>query len=292
MLTLAICVLLNSLIGVIFKFFEKYSIDNFQAIVTNYFVCVLTAAFTIKGNPIPTPVYGQVWFGYAVVLGVLFIIVFNIMALAVQKSGVMMATIFQKMSLIAPAILAIFFYGESSGLYKWMGIIMAIGAIALLSYQSESDKSVDVKTKPTKHLLFPLLTFLGSCLIDSSIFLIEKQGFVENGDIGFVASLFFFAAVSGLIFLIYNVAMGKTKIYLKNIIAGICLGIPNFYSIYFLFLALQQGIEGSVVFPVNNAGVLLLASVYGILIFKEKINFYKMAGFILAVISIFIITLA
>ncbi len=290
MLTLLACVILNSLIGVIFKFYEKYSIDNFQAIVTNYFVCVLTAAAVFRGNPIPSPITEQVWFGYSVILGVLFILVFNIMALAVQKSGVMMATIFQKMSLIAPAVIAIFFYNENSGLLKWIGILMAISSITLLSYNGKPTINQNERNHSGNYLLFPLLTFFGSCLIDSSIFLIEKQGFVKNGDIGFVASLFLFAALSGFIFLLYNVLLGKTKIQFKNILAGICLGIPNFFSIYLLFLALQQGIEGSVVFPVNNAGVLLLASLFGIFLFKEKIHFYKIAGFILALLSIFMIT--
>jgi multidrug transporter EmrE-like cation transporter len=102
--------------------------------------------------------------------------------------------------------------------------------------------------------------------------------------------LFLFAALTGSIFLAYQMIMGKSKFAIKNVIAGIGLGIPNFFSIYLLFLALQQGLEGSVVFPVNNAGVLLLASLYGIFIFRESVNVYKIAGFIVAVLAIFLIT--
>jgi drug/metabolite transporter (DMT)-like permease len=288
MLTLILCVILNSLIGVIFKLFEKYKIDNFQAIVVNYYVCVATAAVTFMNNPIPDTLTEKSWFTYAILLGMLFILVFNIMATTVQKSGVMIATIFQKISLVAPALIAIIWFNEKSGLMKWAGIASALIAILLLSYNKKTSESG--LTLPTSGLLFPLLTFLGSCMIDSAIFLIEKNGYVQNGDHEFVASLFLFAALTGSIFLAYQMIMGKSKFAIKNVIAGIGLGIPNFFSIYLLFLALQQGLEGSVVFPVNNAGVLLLASLYGIFIFRESVNMYKIAGFIVAVLAIFLIT--
>ena len=93
MLTLILCVILNSLIGVIFKLFEKYKIDNFQAIVVNYYVCVATAAITFMINPIPHTLTEKSWFTYAILLGVLYILVFNSMATTVQKSVVMVTPI-------------------------------------------------------------------------------------------------------------------------------------------------------------------------------------------------------
>lgn len=288
MLTLLLCVILNSLIGVVFKLFDKYKIDNFQAIVVNYYICVVTAGFTVMKNPIPDNLTEKPWFIYAILLGMVFIIVFNIMAITVQKSGVMIATIFQKISLVAPALIAIIWFGEKSGFMKWSGIICALIAIILLSYNKKTTNTDN--TRPPDYLLFPMLTFLGSCLIDSAIYLIEKEGHVQNGDHEFVASLFLFAALTGTVLLTIQLITGKTKIALKNVLAGIGLGVPNFFSIYLLFLALQQGLEGSVVFPVNNAGVLLLASLYGIFIFRESVNLYKIGGFVLAVAAIIMIT--
>ena len=107
------CIILNAFIGVIFKLFHKYDIDNLQAIVVNYFVCVITATFVNGGSPIPSDINQQPWFYYAFGLGFIFIIVFNLMALTVQNFGVVVATIFQKMSLIAPTLIAIIFYNET-----------------------------------------------------------------------------------------------------------------------------------------------------------------------------------
>ncbi len=288
MLILFLCILLNSLIGVVFKLFERYGVDNFQAIVVNYLVCVLTAGVISNGNPIPTNLTSQPWFGFALCLGVLFIIIFNLFALTVQKTGIMVSTIFQKMSLVAPALIAILVYHESSGLHKWIGIGISLLSIVLLSYNAETENKSSI---PTHHLwIYPMLTFIGSCIIDSSIFLVQKNNLVDEGDIGFVASLFLFAGVTGFIILCVRLIQKQTSIKIKNILAGVCLGIPNFFSIYLLLLALQQGWEGSVVFPVNNVGVLLLAAFFGIVLFSEKLNRIKLAGFFLSLLAIFLIT--
>jgi drug/metabolite transporter (DMT)-like permease len=288
MLVLFSCILLNSLIGVVFKLFEKFGVDNFQAIVVNYLVCVLTATVVSNENPIPANLFQQPWIGFALGLGVLFIIVFNLFALTVQKTGIMVSTIFQKMSLVAPSLIAILIFHETSDVGKWAGIAISLVAIVLLSYSSDKENK---STIDTHHVwIYPFLTFIGSCIIDSSIYLVQKNNLVQEGDIGFVASLFLFAGLTGLVILIIRIVKGQTAIRTKNIIAGVCLGIPNFFSIYLLLLALQQGWEGSVVFPINNVGVLVLAAFFGIVLFKEKLNGFKLAGFILSLLAIFFIT--
>jgi drug/metabolite transporter (DMT)-like permease len=256
--------------------------------VVNYFVCVLTASVVHGGSPIPEDLTAQTWFYYAVGLGLVFIIVFNLMALTVQNFGVVVATIFQKMSLIAPTLIAILVFHEPSSWIKWVGILSSILAIILLSYQ-KTDQNKE-RSEQGLLWLFPLLTFLGSCLIDSTLYLIEKNNMAENGDIGFVASLFLFAGLNGLVLIVIQAIRSRLHLKWKNIIAGIALGIPNFFSIYLLLLSLQQGWGGSTVFPVNNVGVLVMAGVFGVLIFKERLTKYKVAGFVLAIVSILLIT--
>ena len=53
---------------------------------------------------------------------------------------------------------------------------------------------------------------------------------------------------------------------------GILLGIPNFYSIYFLMMALNNEMSGSVFFPTLNCSVIALSSLLGIYLFKEKLR--------------------
>lgn len=289
MLILIICILINAFLGVIFKYFEKYKVDNLQAIVVNYIVCVLTAAVIKGGSPIPTDLTAQSWFPYAFVLGIVFFTVFNTLALSVQHFGLVIASIFQKMSLLAPTLIAILVYGEPSNFYKWLGIALALPSIILLSY--EKPKQSDTLNVNRWLWIFPIFTFLGSCLIDSGLYFIEKNNMADSGDIGFVASLFLFTSFFGLIFLIVQLIRGKSKLSMKNILAGIILGVPNFFSIYLLLLALQTGLGGAIVFPVNNVGILIMAAIFGILFFREKLTKYRVVGFALSITAILLISL-
>lgn len=286
---LFLCIVLNAFIGVIFKMFQLHGINNFQAIVVNYFVCVIMASLFAGGNPFPSDIVSEPWLYYSIGLGLLFIVVFNIMAITVQNFGVIIATIFQKMSMIAPAIVAIVIYSEKGGFLKWLGIFAAILAIFMLSYE-KSDKNQGLK-KTRILWFFPLATFAGSCVIDTSLFLVEQHRLTQPGDLSFIAILFFMAGAVGLTYLTIQLSRKKIIWENKSFIGGIGLGIPNFFSIYLLILALNQGWGGSVVFPVNNVGILTVAALFGILFFKEKISQLKWLGFILAITSILIITL-
>ncbi len=290
MWVLIACIAFNAIIGVIFKLFNKYNIDNLQAIVVNYITCIIVAFIVQGGSPFPDNLSGQPWFYHAFGLGLLFIVVFNTLALTMQHFGMVIGSIFQKMSLIAPTLLAILVYHEPGNAYKWFGIVAALFSIVLLSYEKSDPAKAANTIRETYLWLFPIITFLGSCLIDSGFYIIEKNQLASNGDVSFVASLFLFTAMYGIIILIIQLLRKKTVLAWKNVIAGVLLGIPNFFSIYLLLLALQQGLGGVVVFPVNNVGILLLSALLGIVLFREHITRYKVAGFILAVVSILFIT--
>ena len=89
----------------------------------------------------------------------------------------------------------------------------------------------------------------------------------------------------------YKLLKKALKIAPKNIIAGICLGIPNYFSIYFLIQALRnENLDSSTVFITNNVAILLLSTIIGVLFFKEKLIQKNWLGIILAIISILLVT--
>jgi uncharacterized membrane protein len=79
----------------------------------------------------------------------------------------------------------------------------------------------------------------------------------------------------------------KTKFHLKSIIAGLILGIPNFFSIYFIFVTLDEGVfEPSSVFGIMNISIVVLSFVIGILFFKEKVRTIHYIGVVTAIAAI------
>ena len=47
--------------------------------------------------------------------------------------------------------------------------------------------------------------------------------------------------------------------------------------------------DGSVVFPINNVGILLTTAVLGLIFFKEKFNLQKLIGFSMAILAIIMV---
>ena len=98
------------------------------------------------------------------------------------------------------------------------------------------------------------------------------------------------AGVLGLIILIFKLIKGKSKIELKNIVAGFILGIPNFFSIYLLLLSYKTtGWNDSTVLTITNVSVVLCSSVIGFIVFKESSDKWKIIGLISAILAITIL---
>jgi len=83
------------------------------------------------------------------------------------------------------------------------------------------------------------------------------------------------------------------KLALINFLCGAVLGLFNFGNILFYLKAHQALAQHpSTVFAAMNIGVILLGSVIGITVFKEKFSKINYIGLTLALGSILIITLS
>ncbi|MCJ7758281.1 MAG: EamA/RhaT family transporter, partial [Gillisia sp.] len=84
--------------------------------------------------------------------------------------------------------------------------------------------------------------------------------------------------------------MGTLRITGKNILGGIALGVPNFFSIYFLVMALRsEGFESTSIFTINNVAIVLVSTFLGIGLFRERLIPKNWIGIALAIISILLV---
>lgn len=299
MLLLLICILFNAYISVVFKLFAKYEVRVLQAIVVNYFVCGLTASVVMGEPAVTTAVLEKEWVVAAILIGLTFVVTFNLFAQTVQKLGVVIGSIFQKMSLVAPTVAAILFYNDSSGWIKILGILLAIASIFVISLGDDNHQSMashqsnEDEKRETNPLiwLFPIGTFIGSCFVDGGLWYVNQTGLASSLDIDFIATLFFFAGCFGILFVLYDYLSNKVTFRKKDIIAGFALGIPNFFSIWLLLKVLANGMEASVVFPINNVGILVATAILGLLFFNEKFKTQKIIGFLMAIAAIILIAI-
>lgn len=287
MIYLLLSILASTIIFIIFKLFEKFQINIFQAIVVNYCIAFTTGILSYNGTITISQLPNLDWFYYTLILGALFIIVFNLMGLTTQKSGLSVVSVATKMSVVVPVLFGLLYYNESLGTLKLIGI-----AIALIAVYLTSNKSKQGITVNRKSIVLPILVFIGSGIIDTSIKFLEDT-YVANNDVPlFSAIIFLAAAIIGFIFIIIQIIRGSFNFEFKNIIAGICLGVPNYFSIYFLVKTLRSDIlESSGIFAINNVSIVALSTFAGIFIFKEKLIRKNWVGIALAILSIILISI-
>lgn len=225
------------------------------------------------------------WFPHALVLGGLFIGVFNLMGLTTQRSGLSVVSVATKMSVVIPIIFGLVYYSESLGLFKILGIVLALVALYLASLKTRDG----IKIKPS-NIIFPILVFLGSGIIDTAVKYLEGEFIAENDVPIFSAVIYAMAAILGFVILTIQALNGKFKFQLKNVIGGIAIGIPNYFSIYFLVRAFRSGIlDSSGIFAINNVAIVMASTILGIILFKEKLLPKNWIGIALAVLSIILI---
>lgn len=284
---LAFTILINSLIALVFKGFQKYKINNLNAIIVNYFVCTITASIIFQKPVINSATFGYDWFYMALFLGALFIFIFNIVALSMQNINVTLTTIFQKMSLIFPSIVGIFWFGEMLNLPKGIGLSLAVLSVILINI---SGKSKDGKSSTLRDYWYlAVLTLLGSGIIEVCLYLVDALEWSKNSNVEFTGSLFFFAGCFGLLFYLIKSIKKFEAFSWRDVIGGICLGIPNFFSIYWIMVLLERGMDGSIVFPAINVGVICVNAIAGYFLFKERITFIQFLGLIFALVAIILL---
>lgn len=286
MLYLALSVLCSSLIFVIFKLFDVYKVQTLYAIITNYIVASTVGLLLYEGKVDFNEILDKPWIWGTMALGVFFIFVFNIMAKTSQVAGVSVASVATKMSLVMPVVFGVLWYSESLSFLQTVGILLALAAVYLASLKQGG---INI---PKKSLILPLLVFLGSGIIDISIQYFQENHLDEKEVAIFSSMVFGFAALSGLIFIGVQARKKPIRINLKNVMGGVALGVPNYFSIYFLIRALQnENLDSAVIFTLNNVAIVLFSTVLGILVFKERLSQKNWGGVALAVVSIILVAL-
>jgi uncharacterized membrane protein len=263
-------------------------VDNQQAIAVNYWTCVFTGLIFSNALPhLSAELYQNDWAKITFGLGMLFIIVFFGMAVTAQKFGISVSVIAAKMGVIFPVLFAFLYLKEAATFYLLLGIFLSLASVYFVSQKDRTEIKVSSKRWV---ILLPALVLIGSGIIDLTLKIIEL-------DVGHVPvevptiMIFFSAAIFGTLLSIYRYVTGSTSFKWVNVLGGITLGVPNYFSIYFLFKALQSELlNTSQVYPLNNMGVVVLSTVLSILIFREHLNRKNIIGIVMALLAIVLIS--
>jgi drug/metabolite transporter (DMT)-like permease len=283
-------IVFSSWLTLSFKFLEKLGINTFQAIVFNYITCVITGSFVNGAFPINNEVIGEDWFRWAMVMGTIFISLFNVIAITAQTMGVAVASVGNKLSLVIPFIFSIYLYNEEATALKIAGVVIALLSVVLTCWPSAAHTEPSGKVVKNAYFLLPLVLFFASGLLDTMIKYVETTYITGANQNAYLISAFAAAATIGIISLLFLFATGRMKFESKAVVAGIIIGVPNYFSIWCL-MGVLKGFTGnsSAIIPINNMGIVLFSTVAAFLMFKEKLTKLNWLGIILSIAAIALI---
>lgn len=283
MIYLILTVLQSTAIFVVLKLFNRFKIDNWQALTVNYIVATAFGFIIYKGDITAAIIFEKDWFVFAMILGLTFISTFFIFALSSQKVGVALTSVASKMSVVIPVIAGLLLLQEKISWLAASGVVIALVAFYLTLGGGKN------RSFPRKYVILPLLLFLGNGVNDTLMKYSEHHFVADTNDlILFLSVIFLTSLVVGLSISAKRFIDNKQRISLYTIVGGTILGLINFGSTFYILKAM--GIySSSVVFPVTNAGVVSLSALAGFLFFREKLSIRNWIGILLAILAILLI---
>lgn len=283
-------IILTSYLTLSFKVVERYNIPAFQAIVFNYVTCVITGsvvngAFPLNGESIQEP-----WFKWALIMGSIFISLFNIIGYTTQKLGVTVASVANRLSLVIPFAFSIYLYNEEPTWLKIVGVLLALIAVVFTCIPPKKDPLKKQKSLGLLPVILPLILFVGSGSLDTLVKFVEQNFLNESNSNAYLIASFGTASTFGLIALLITVLTGKQRFNPYSILAGFLIGVPNYFSIWCLVKVLKESPGNSTaIIPMNNMGIVLFSSIMAAILFKEKLSLINWMGILLAIGAIALI---
>jgi len=286
MLYLILCIISSTSIMIVFKLLDRLKVSSINAIVINYFTASLLGFIAVGGsgaNPLEAD-----WFPVALIMGFVFVFMFNVIGYSTRIAGITVTSLTTKLSVVIPVIFSIVIFNEELTIYKVAGMLLALSAIVMIVYKPTETSGLKIRSREV--IWVPVILFFGAGAIDSFIKYAQEVHVPDDETLLFSATTFLAAAFTSVGFRLAGRFEPRENKWYRLFPAGIALGIVNFGSLFFLVMALGSNkIASSVVFGINNIGIVLLSVIVGMVIFGEKLSLMNKAGIFIAIISILIL---
>jgi len=138
-----------------------------------------------------------------------------------------------------------------------------------------------------KWLRLMLIAFVANGLGPFGLKMIAAKGLSEAYHYQYLLGWY----AGGLALGIAAFAAMRSGIRAREIAFGCAVGIGSFGGQLFTSLALEEGVPGHIVFPATTGGNLFLVAAAGLLLFREKLGPYGIAGILTGIASLVLLSL-
>ena len=303
MIYLLFAILFGSLFSVVLKICQRAQIDTQQVILFNYssaFLLTLLPILLHMAGPDGVPPQDfslrPASIGACVLQGVLFLTGFSIMDRCTMRCGVALTTASARASLILPVLLSWILLAQPAPSWLAVGLILAAMTLIVLpsGKDSSSPESAAVPQSRGKAALALIAVFIAFGLSDFTLKLAQYT--VEPVSAGdsvlmnrqldaLTCVIFLMASIAGLVVCLVSGSFRKHKVGWRSLLAGLALGVINIVCTSCSLKALSVLATGTF-YPLYNIGIVVVATLIGVLFFKEKLRPLQIAGLAVAVAAI------
>ena len=304
MIYLLFAVICGSLFSVIFKFCQRHGVDGQQVTLFNYITALLFSVVPIAFRLI----FGGASFApeyslpvrpllFACVQGVFFMLGFQMMDRCTWRSGVALTTASARASLVLPVLLSSIFLGQAAP--PWLpvaGVLLAMFLIVIPAENEAHDPSLQTgvsdSVRRRKAILLLVAVFCVYGVSDFSLKLVQHSVETSFGPDSLSTHLssqmcviFFVAALCSLLVCVARGSFSRYPVTWKSVAGGVALGLVNVCCTSCMLRALAQ-IPTGLYYPLYNIGIVIVATIVGVVCFKERLKPLQIAGLLLAVVAI------
>ena len=269
----------STAITLIMRFSDKKTSNNMAMFMANYAVCSLLSYYFMGGIPIFADEPGLGFtLGIGAISGVWYLVGFLFMQFNMRENGVVLSSTFNRLGVLVPTIMAMVVFKETPKMVQIIGIVVALVAIVMMQFEKDSLNAGGKK-------IWLVVMLLSSGLCDSLTNVYDELGNPILKD-NYLLYTFFVALICATVLTIRE----KNKISIWDLFFGFIIGIPNYFSSWFMFEALKT-VPAVIAYPVSSVGTILAISVGSVVLFKEKISRQKQIALVFVMIAMALLNL-
>ena len=280
MLYLLMAIASSAMVSILMRISEKYVRSNMVMFCANYAVCMAVSLIYMGGT---RPLAFETGTAAAVTLGAitgfLYLAGFVLLQKNVSCNGVILSGAAMKLGgVLIPVIAAVLFFQERMKRVQLAGAVLAAAAIVLINAEKgEADRG------GKKQWLAVLLLVSGFSDTMANIF--DKTGPAA------LKNLYLFCTFLAALLIALTLALRKRqRITAEDLLCGLLIGIPNYYSARFLLLSLGS-VPAVAAYPVFSVGTIIVISTTGAVFFHESLSRQKKGALLLILVSLVLLNI-
>ena len=277
---LLLAMICSASMAIALRFFRTSQNNRYGMILGNYLTCTLIGFLMIADKQLLFLAHPATYV-CGIIGGLLFVLSLVCMQSSISSNGTILSSAFSKLGLLVPLLLSVLFFHEIPSFIQAAGLILVIVSILIMNGTAKQNTGFN--------LLFLFVVLLTNGMSDSMAKIYSAIGY-QNEETVYMFILFLFAAVLTYILMILETRRTGKKTDLTDLAAGICIGIPNYFSSVLLLRSLRT-IPAVIAYPVFSAGTIMIVTAVSLFLFREHLSRRQTIGLFLILISLVLLNI-